>query len=141
MWKALVNFHQKNGFASRILSKKLLMLQPEEGENTESHLRTFDGIVRQLKSVGKPFCSTACEGVWLRNTEVDLKIDLFGPIRIFGNNQRRIQLRKNPKTIRFKHIDIEYHFIRDKGENKHVESKTQETQRHILRTQKCPRIE
>jgi hypothetical protein len=54
------------------------------------------------------------EALWLRKLAATLELDP-GPISIFGDNQSALQLLKNPITsMRSKHIDVMYHFSRER---------------------------
>jgi hypothetical protein len=62
----------------------------------------------------KAVATTTCEAVWLRRILEDLHEQQEQPIQLICDNQSVIQMTKNPvfhkKT---KHIDIQYHFVRD----------------------------
>ena len=61
------------------------------------------------------------EAVWLRALLADLKFIQDAPTVIEEDNQGAIALSKNPKFLgRTKHVDIRYHFIRDKVESKEI---------------------
>ena len=66
--------------------------------------------------------SLACqEAVWLRALLGEIGFDQTQPTVIKEDNQGTIALSKNPKYHpRTKHIDIKYHFVRDKVLNKEV---------------------
>lgn len=68
--------------------------------------------------------STACqEGNWLRTLLEDKYIKQHEPTVIFEDNQRAIQLSKNPKFhSRTKHINVSYH-IREQVSKKTVSVK------------------
>lgn len=60
------------------------------------------------------------EGCWIKNmlTEINLKCD---NVIIYEDNQSAIYIAKNPEHHkRLKHIDLKYHFIRDKIKNRVV---------------------
>jgi hypothetical protein len=58
------------------------------------------------------------EAVWLRRLLNSIGYPQTGPTPLFGDNQSAIRLVKNPEYHkRTKHIDIQYHFIREKFEN------------------------
>ena len=59
-------------------------------------------------------CHAAKEAIWLNSLQADLG---YRPsaVRIFGDNQGAIALAANPITSqRSKHIDVQYHFIRER---------------------------
>ena len=63
----------------------------------------------------------AKEAIWLRRLCLELGFEL-GAIEVRCDNQGAIQLAKNPAFhSRTKHIDIQYHFIREKVEKKEVQ--------------------
>ena len=52
----------------------------------------------------------------------ELGLQIQGPTTIYEDNQSTIALARNPVHHgRAKHIDIKYHFIRDKVESKEIE--------------------
>ena len=58
--------------------------------------------------------TTTCEAVWLRRILDDLHEQQKKLTQLMCDNQSAIQMTKNPifhKKI--KHIDIQYHFVRD----------------------------
>ena len=64
------------------------------------------------------------EAIWLRRflRELDFEFQEQEPTLIFEDNQSAIALAKNPvHHARSKHIDIQYHFIRDKVETGEIE--------------------
>jgi hypothetical protein len=60
--------------------------------------------------------NAAKEGLWLRKLCVDLGLtSVPGPTLIYADNQSAITLLKNPVTsVRSKHIDVAYHFARER---------------------------
>jgi hypothetical protein len=63
------------------------------------------------------------EGLWLRTLLNDLAMDM-GTITINADNQSAIKLLKNPVfSMRSKHIDVIYHFARERVINKDIEFK------------------
>ena len=68
--------------------------------------------------------SAAQEAIWLRQLTTDLKCGPAGPLLIFEDNQAAICMAKNPQFHgRAKHVDIKYHFIREKVSSGVVELK------------------
>ncbi|POM67427.1 RxLR effector candidate protein, partial [Phytophthora palmivora] len=62
------------------------------------------------------------EAVWLRQLLKDLGYENKGATTIYQDNQGCIALAKNPAYhTRTKHIDIKFHFLREKVESKTVE--------------------
>ena len=54
------------------------------------------------------------EALWLRTLLIDLRLGIQ-PITIFADNQSAIKLLKNPiSSQRSKHIDVIYHFARER---------------------------
>ena len=57
----------------------------------------------------------ACEIVWLRKLLQDLGHDVSGAVTLYCDNMSNIQLANNPVFhARMKHIEVHYHFIREK---------------------------
>eukprot|EP00794_Sanderia_malayensis_P003564 gene3564-biopygen3051 len=66
-------------------------------------------------------CLATQEAVWLRSLLADLSFVQDKPSIIFEDNQGTIALSKNPKYhSRTKHIDVKYHFVRDKCESEEI---------------------
>jgi hypothetical protein len=56
-----------------------------------------------------------CEDVWLKRLLKDLKEEVSDPIVIYSDNLSSIQLAKNPVFhARTKHIEVHYHFVRER---------------------------
>lgn len=63
----------------------------------------------------------AWQAAWMRNLLQEINFPV-GAIPIYGDNQGSIFLASNPVQERWtKHIDIRYHHIRERVENKEVE--------------------
>ena len=63
-------------------------------------------------------CMANKEAIWLRRLLHSVGYPQTQPTSLFGDNQSAIRLIKNPEYHkRTKHIDIQYHFIREKYEN------------------------
>jgi hypothetical protein len=59
-------------------------------------------------------CDAAKEAIWLRSMLQELGLQPTGPTTIRCDNQGSIALGKNPEQHqRSKHIDIQYHFVRE----------------------------
>ena len=57
----------------------------------------------------------ACEAVWLKRILKDLGVPITAPIRIHCDNMSSIHLARNPVFhARTKHIEVHYHFIRER---------------------------
>nr|CCA16872.1 retrotransposon protein putative [Albugo laibachii Nc14] len=70
--------------------------------------------------------------VWLRRFLLDLKYQVDVPTTIFQENQGTIALAKNPVYhSRTKHIDIRFHFIREKVEAKELEIEYKPTEEMV----------
>ena len=62
--------------------------------------------------------------MWLRQLMKDLHMDCTAPITIHEDNQGTIAMSRNPVLHkRTKHIDIKYHFVREKTQDGAVELK------------------
>ena len=62
-------------------------------------------------------CHTATEVIWITNilVEIGIKKEILYPVPIFEDNKSCIVLAEEPKTHnRMKHIDVRYHFVREK---------------------------
>ena len=60
-------------------------------------------------------CAAAQEALWLRVLLADLGVDIVKPISLKEDNQAAIAFSKNPGYHkRSKHIDIRYHFVRER---------------------------
>jgi len=60
-------------------------------------------------------CESVKEGIWLTQLMNDIGYERLDPLTINIDNQSAIKLIKNPEFHkRSKHIDIRYHFIREK---------------------------
>ena len=58
--------------------------------------------------------AAACQGIWLRNILSEITSEKIGPVVLCIDNKSAIDLAKNPMFHgRSKHIDIQYHFIRE----------------------------
>ena len=69
-------------------------------------------------------CFATQESVWLRQLCKDLQIQCSSPITIHEDNQGTIAMSKNPILHkRTKHIDIKFHFVREKIQDKTIELK------------------
>lgn len=57
----------------------------------------------------------ACEAIWLKNLLEELGVVFKHPITLFEDNQSCIHIAEEPRDQkRMKHLDIRYHFIREK---------------------------
>jgi hypothetical protein len=66
-------------------------------------------------------CSATKEVVWLKQLLFDIKEEVNDPVNLFIDNQSAIKLICNPVYHkRTKHIDIQYHFIREKYEDGYI---------------------
>ena len=60
-------------------------------------------------------CEAAQEAVWLRRLLGDIDFTQNAPTVMYEDNQGAISLSSNPKDhSRTKHIDIKYHYIRER---------------------------
>lgn len=75
--------------------------------------------------------AAACQGIWLRNLLIQVTGMKHGLVVIYIDNKSVIDLAKNPVFHRrSKHIDVRYHFIRERVEQgeiviKHVRTEDQ----------------
>jgi hypothetical protein len=59
--------------------------------------------------------TASCEAIWLRKLIAELTGEMLEPTVVYCDNQSCIKLSKNPVFHdRSKHIDIRYHFLRDR---------------------------
>ena len=59
--------------------------------------------------------SATQEAVWLRKLALDIHMDCKGPLLLYEDNQSAIAISKNPQFHgRTKHIDVKFHFVREK---------------------------
>ena len=66
-------------------------------------------------------CDAAQEAVWLRALLSDIGFTQSVPTTIYEDNQGAICLSQNPKDhTRTKHIDIKYHYIRERVAEKQL---------------------
>lgn len=69
-------------------------------------------------------CTATKEAVWLKQLLKDIEYRCEGPIVLNIDNQSAIRLIKNPEFHkRTKHIDVRYHFIREKYNNGEINIK------------------
>ena len=56
-----------------------------------------------------------CEAIWLKRLLKDLQVEVSDSTTIYYNNLSSIQLAKNPLFhARTKHIEVHYHFVRER---------------------------
>lgn len=68
--------------------------------------------------------AAAQEAIWIRQLCQEINYELNGPVTIFVDNSSAIKLAKSDGyRKRTKHIDLKYHFIREKIENKILDVK------------------
>ena len=68
-------------------------------------------------------CECVKEVVWLRNVLSHLGEEQTGPTTLYCDNQSAIRLVKNPEFHhRTKHIDVKFHFVREKQEEKVIDA-------------------
>ena len=64
----------------------------------------------------------AKEAIWLRKLLCDLGVAMPATIKIMADNQSAIKLANNPVTsVRSKHIDVIYHFVRERVAKDEIE--------------------
>lgn len=69
-------------------------------------------------------CQATKEAIWLRRLMHEIGINFDSPTNIYIDNQSAIRLIHNPEFhSRSKHIDIKYHFIREKYQSCEIEPK------------------
>lgn len=82
------------------------------------------------------------EAIWLRRLLHSIGYTQTDPTPLFGDNQSAIRLVKNPEYHkRTKHIDIQYHFIREKFESREIDISYISTDRQLadIMTKALPR--
>ncbi|RWS05910.1 gag-pol polyprotein-like protein, partial [Dinothrombium tinctorium] len=73
-------------------------------------------------------CTSAKEIVWLRQLLLDLSFNVEKPIDLYCDNMSAIKLIRNPEFHkRTKHIDVQYHFVREKYEQRIIDVKFVDT--------------
>jgi len=80
--------------------------------------------------------------MWLRKLLQEFGFPQTTPLKIYEDNQGCIAMSKNPVNHeRTKHIDIKYHFIREKVEDKAIEVEYLQTEDMIadILTKSMPR--
>ena len=80
--------------------------------------------------------------VWLRRLLASIGYPQTDPTPLFGDNQSAIRLVKNPEYHkRTKHIDIQYHFIREKFESGEIDISYISTEQQLtyIMTKALPR--
>ena len=66
--------------------------------------------------------AAAKEAIWLRKLLGDLGVKVPATIKIMADNQSAIKLASNPVTsARSKHIDVLYHFVRERVAREEIE--------------------
>jgi hypothetical protein len=77
-------------------------------------------------------CLSTREATWIRQLFDELQLEVLAPIVIYGDNQGCQAISQNRRTdARTKHIDIQYHFTRDKIEDATVLLKYCSTQEMV----------
>lgn len=67
-------------------------------------------------------CLAVKESIWIRKLLHDVGYINDNPTTIYIDNQSAIKLVKNPEFhCRTKHIDVKFHFIREKYDNKEID--------------------
>lgn len=105
---------------------------PQDRKSTTGYMFTVYGAcvswaTRKQGSVALSSCEAeyvalsqaTSEGCWIRSILLDLNvIDSGVPIHMYCDNQSAIKVAKNPENHkRLKHVDIRWHFVRDKVAN------------------------
>ena len=73
-------------------------------------------------------CEATTEAMWLRGFLSDLGYQQERPTVIFGDNEGAVALTKNDRYhARTKHIDIRFHYIRERVKESSVEIKSKRT--------------
>ena len=77
--------------------------------------------------------SAAQEAVWLRRLLNDIGLTQETPSLIYEDNRGAIQLSKNAKFHnRTKHIDISFHFVREKVNDQVINCQTEDIMADIM---------
>ena len=73
-----------------------------------------------------------CEAIWLRRLLRDLRIEVPTPIPIYCDNMSSLQLARNPVFhARTKHIEVHYHFVRERVLSGEVDLRYVHTDRQV----------
>ena len=81
------------------------------------------------------------EALWLRKLMADLDSPLV-TLQLYGDNQGAIKLLKNPiASVRSKHIDVIYHFARERVARKEVAIEYISTERMVVDGMTKPLLE
>src|SRR5690242_15694568 len=76
--------------------------------------------------------SAVQEAVWVRGILKEINMCHNEPVLIYQDNQGCISMAKNPSHhSRSKHIDIKYHFVREKVDNKEIKIRYCPTERMV----------
>ena len=76
--------------------------------------------------------TAAKEVIWLPKLLTDLEYQYVSEVVLYVDNQSTIRLSKNPEFHkRTKHIDIQYHFLREKSMNGEIDIKYVPTESQI----------
>ena len=74
----------------------------------------------------------ACEVVWLQKLLCDLDVQVDGPVVIYCENMSSIQLSRNLVFhARTKHIEMHYHFVREKVSASEIDLANVSTHEHV----------
>ena len=83
------------------------------------------------------------EAIWLRRLLSDLLVDMSSPTEMMEDNRGAIELSKNPKNHgRTKHIDVSYHFTRERIATKEITVKYVPSTENLadMMTKPLPRV-
>lgn len=77
-------------------------------------------------------CAATKEAIWLRQLLSDIDEPISGPTTLYIDNQSAIKLIHNPEFHkRTKHIDIRYHFIREKLKKGEIETQYKSSEQQL----------
>ena len=85
--------------------------------NKKKHTISLSSTEAEYKSL----CATTCEAIWLRRLLQDVGEEKKEPTMIKCDNQSSIKLTNNPIFhARTKHVDAQYHFVREKIQSNEI---------------------
>lgn len=117
----------------------------ETRRSTSGYVFLFNGAPFSWKSKRQPTvtlssceaeyvgqCQATREAAWIRILLSDLGVDCTRPIKIFTDNQGALALSKNPEHhARSKHIDIQWHYVREEVEKNKIDLQYISTEKMI----------
>ncbi|RZC15548.1 Copia protein isoform B [Glycine soja] len=78
-------------------------------------------------------CYPACQALWLDSLLEELKVEIQRPVRLYVDNKSTISLVMNPVAHgRSKHIEIIFHFLREKMSKKQLDLRYCSTEMQLI---------